>query len=102
MNERKQRGVKGKAALLVELSGSVGCRGFRWQESGTAAQLCFGVKGPPRLVSLYFIVKEKKGTETLEMRCRERERQRGEGLGKGRKKVKKKKKQTDPGAAAQI
>lgn len=88
MNERKQRGVKGKAALLVELSGSVGCRGFRWQESGTAAQLCFGVKGPPRLVSLYFIVKEKKGTETLEMRCRERETER-RGIGERQEKSKK-------------
>lgn len=57
---------KGKAALLVELSGSVGRRGVRWQESGTATQLCFGVEGPPRLVSLYFIVTEKKGRETLE------------------------------------
>lgn len=57
---------KGKAALLVELSGSVGRRGVGWQESGTATQLCFGVEGPPRLVSLYFIVTEKKGRETLE------------------------------------
>lgn len=57
---------KGKAALLVELSGSVGRRGVRWQESGTATQLCFGVEGPPRLVSLYLIVTEKKGRETLE------------------------------------
>lgn len=66
MSERKQRGEKGKAAMLVELSGSVGSRGVRWQESGTATQLCFGVEGPPRLVSLYFIVREKKGRETLE------------------------------------
>lgn len=67
MSERKQRGGKGKVALLVELSGrSVGRRGVRWQESGTATQLCFGVEGPPRLVSLYFIVREKKGRETLE------------------------------------
>lgn len=76
MNERKQRGGRGKAALLVELSGkSVGRRGVRWQESGTATQLCFGAEGPPRLVSLYFIVREKKGGETLEtVRCTERER----------------------------
>lgn len=67
MSERKRRGGKGKAVLLGELSGgSVGRQGIRWQKSGTATQLCFGVEGPPRLVSLYFIVREKKGRETLE------------------------------------
>lgn len=59
--ERKQRGVKRK-------SGAVGRTKWKecWQESGTATQLCFGVGGPPRLVSLYFIVREKTGSETLE------------------------------------
>lgn len=57
---------KGKAVLLVELSGSVGIQGVLWQESGTATQLCFVVKGHPRFVSLYFIVREKKGRETPE------------------------------------
>lgn len=67
MSERKRREGKGKAVLLVELSGgSVGRRGIRWQKSGTATQLCFGIEGPPRLVSLYFIVREKKGRKTLE------------------------------------
>lgn len=61
-----ERGGKGKAALLVELSGSVGSQGVRWQESGTATQLCFCVEGLLRLLSLYFIVREKKGRETLE------------------------------------
>lgn len=46
----------------------------RWQESGTATQLCFGVEGVPRLVSLYFIVREKKGRETLETQRREKEK----------------------------
>lgn len=69
MSEGKQRAAKkGKAELLVELSGrSVGRRGVQWQESGTAAQLFFCAEGPPRLVSLYFIVREKKGRETLGM-----------------------------------
>lgn len=58
---RRRRGGKGKAVLLVELSGrSVGRQGVGWQESGTATQLFFCVEGPPRLVSLYFIVTENK------------------------------------------
>ncbi|KAI4806414.1 hypothetical protein KUCAC02_017240, partial [Chaenocephalus aceratus] len=64
---RKRREREEKAVLLVELSGRrAGRRGVRWQESGTAAQLCFCVEGPSRLVSLYFIVREKKGRETQE------------------------------------
>lgn len=59
MTERKQRDIMETASLLVELSGSVGRRGVR--KSGTATQLCLGVEGTPRLVSLYFIVREKKG-----------------------------------------
>lgn len=64
---KEKGGEKGKAVLLVEVSGGcVGRRGVRCQKSGTATQLCFGVEGPSRLVSLSFIVREKKGTETLE------------------------------------
>ena len=63
-NNREEKGI---ALLLVELSGRrVGRRGVRWQESGTATQLCFGVEGPPRLVSMCYIVRDESGRETLE------------------------------------
>lgn len=66
MSERKQRGGDGETTLLVELSGSVGSRVVRRQESGTEAQLCSGFDGPRGSVSLHFIVREKKGRETPE------------------------------------
>lgn len=59
------------ASLLVKLSGSVGRRDILYRESGTITQLCLGVEGTPRLVSLYFIVKEKKGGETPEAQHRQ-------------------------------
>lgn len=67
---------KGKAALLVELSGSsVGRRGVRWQESGTATQLCFGVKGPPEIgVTLFHCQGEERERNTRDVvMYRERE-----------------------------
>ena len=74
--------------------------GARWQESGTATQLCFSVEGPSRLVSLYFIVREKKERETLEtLWCTEKEEM---NRMRQKKKMKVKKRQTDPGAAALI
>lgn len=96
---RKRREREEKAVLLVELSGRrAGRRGVRWQESGTAAQLCFCVEGPSRLVSLYFIVREKKGRETQETYDVQRVRSR---LGVRQKELKQNEK-TDPGAAASV
>lgn len=66
---------KGKAALLVELSGSVGRRGVRWQESGTATQLCFGVEGPPEIgVTVFHCQAEERERNTRDVvMYRERE-----------------------------
>lgn len=46
---------------------------FEGGESGAATQLCLSVEGTPRVVSVYFIVREKKEGETPETRCKERD-----------------------------
>lgn len=68
---------KGKAALLVELSGrSVGRRDVRWQESGTATQLCFGVEGPPEIGVTVFHCQGEDGERNTRdaVMCRQRRR----------------------------
>lgn len=95
-----RRWVEDEAVLLVEMSG--GCAGRQpvWQqESGTVTQLCFGVEGPSRLVSLYFIVREKKGRKTLEtLSCTERQGR----IAVRREKNIKVNRETDPTTAAFI
>ena len=85
-SEGKQRGGTGKAALLVELSGSVGRRGVRWQESGTATQLCFGVEGPPEIGVTVFHChgEEREGNTRDVVMYRQRQRRRI-GVRRGRK-----------------
>lgn len=57
---REENGGSGAVGRTKWKRWQLGC--FDGRKSGTATQLCFGVEGPPppRLVSLYFIVREKK------------------------------------------
>lgn len=79
MSEGEPRGGGGKALLLVELSGgSVGRRGVRRLESGTAAQLCFAVEGPPEIgVTLFHCQGEEREENTRD----DAQRDGAEGLG---------------------
>lgn len=84
----KRGGGREKAVLLVELSGgSVGRRGVRWQESGTATQLCFGVEGPPEIgVTVFHCQAEERERNTRDIvMYRVRVKDRGVRLGKKKK-----------------